>query len=48
MKKLNLKALDIKAYASTDKVEIRGVLPLELPTTAQTSIRCTQFAPLFQ
>jgi site-specific DNA recombinase len=32
-------ALDIKVYASYNKVEIRGVIPLELalPTTAQTS-----------
>ncbi|MFC1979944.1 recombinase family protein [Chloroflexota bacterium] len=37
MKKLALDALDIKVIASTDKVEIQGVIPLELPTTARTS-----------
>jgi len=37
LKKLAFDALDIKAYASTDKIEIQGVIPLELPTTAQTS-----------
>jgi len=37
MKLLTLEALDIKVYASTDKVEIQGVIPLELPTTARTS-----------
>jgi site-specific DNA recombinase len=37
VKKLALDALDIKAYASTDNVEIHGVLPLALPTTGQTS-----------
>jgi len=31
IKKLALEALDIKVYASTDKVEIKGVIPLELP-----------------
>jgi site-specific DNA recombinase len=35
--KLALEALDIKVYASTEKVEIQGVIPLELPTIAQTS-----------
>ncbi len=34
--KLALDALDIKVYASTERVEIQGVIPLELPTTAQT------------
>jgi hypothetical protein len=34
--KLVLDALDIKVYASTERVEIQGVIPLELPTTAQT------------
>jgi NAD-dependent SIR2 family protein deacetylase len=43
IKKLALDALDIRVYASTDgsadNIEIRGVIPLELPlpTTAQTS-----------
>ncbi|MFC1951903.1 hypothetical protein ACFLYI_02530 [Chloroflexota bacterium] len=37
VKRLALDALDIKVYASTDKVEIQGIIPLELPTTAQTS-----------
>ena len=37
VKKLALDALDIKVYASTDSVEIQGVLPLALSTTAQTS-----------
>ncbi len=40
LKALALDALDIKVYAEgTDKVEIQGVIPLELalPTTAQTS-----------
>jgi len=36
-KALALDALDIKVYASTDKVEIQGIIPLELPTTARTS-----------
>lgn len=36
VKKLALDALDIKVYASNDKVEIQGVIPLELPTTGQT------------
>jgi site-specific DNA recombinase len=38
-KRLALDALDIKVYAGADKLEIRGVLPLELylPTIAQTS-----------
>jgi hypothetical protein len=37
--KLALEALDIKVYASTERVEIQGVIPLELalPTTARTS-----------
>ena len=35
--KLALDALDIKVYASTERVEIQGVIPLELPTTARTS-----------
>ena len=30
-------ALDIKVNASTDAVEIQGVIPLDLPTTARTS-----------
>jgi len=36
--KLALDALDIKVYASTDKIEIQGIIPLELalPTTART------------
>jgi hypothetical protein len=37
LKKLALDALDIKVYASNDSVEIQGVIPLELPTTARTS-----------
>ena len=37
LKKLIFDALDIKVFASTDKMEIQGVIPLELPTTAQTS-----------
>ena len=39
IKQLAFDALDIKVYASRDKTEIRGVIPLELalPTTAQTS-----------
>ncbi len=37
LKRLALDALDIKTYASTDYVEVRGVIPLELPTTARTS-----------
>jgi len=36
LKRQLIEALDIKVYASTDTVEIRGVIPLELPTTAQT------------
>ena len=37
-KALALDALDIKVYAmGTDDVEIRGVIPVELPTTARTS-----------
>lgn len=35
VKKLVLGALDIKVYASADSVEIQGVIPLEIPTTAQ-------------
>ena len=36
--KLALDALDIEAYASVERAEeIKGVIPLELPTTAQTS-----------
>ena len=37
VKRLAMDALDIKVYASTDSIEIKGVIPLELPTTAQTS-----------
>jgi site-specific DNA recombinase len=38
IKALALDALDIKVYArGTDDVEIQGVIPLELPTTARTS-----------
>ena len=37
VKKLALDALDIKVKASIDDVEIHGVLPLVLPTTARTS-----------
>lgn len=37
VKRLALDALDIKVYASTERVEIRGVIPLELPTNAQIS-----------
>ena len=37
LKRQLFKALDIKVYASTDTVEIRGIIPLELPTIAQTS-----------
>jgi len=38
IKRLAFDALDIKVYASRDKTEIRGVIPLEsLPTIAQTS-----------
>jgi len=36
LKRLALDALDIKTYASTDYVEVRGVIPLELPTTGRT------------
>ncbi|UCH52004.1 MAG: hypothetical protein JSV54_04510 [Chloroflexota bacterium] len=36
MKKLALDALDIKVHASTDNVEIHGLLSLALPTTEQT------------
>ena len=37
LKRQLIEALDIKVYASTDKVEIQGVIPLELPTIGQTS-----------
>jgi chromosome segregation ATPase len=37
IKRLSLDALDIKVYASTERVEIQGVIPLALPTTEQTS-----------
>jgi hypothetical protein len=39
IKRLAFDALDIRIYASLDKLEIRGVIPLELalPTTGQTS-----------
>ena len=38
IKVLALDALDIKVYApGTDNVEIQGVIPVELPTTARTS-----------
>jgi septal ring factor EnvC (AmiA/AmiB activator) len=37
IKRLALDALDIKVYASTEMVEIQGVIPLALPTTEQTS-----------
>jgi hypothetical protein len=36
-KHLALDALDVKVYATRDSVNIQGVIPLELPTTAQTS-----------
>jgi hypothetical protein len=38
IKRLAYDALNIKVYASPDKLEIRGVIPLEsaLPTTART------------
>ena len=36
IKWLALDALDIKVYASTERVEIQGVIPLALPTTART------------
>ena len=37
IKALALDALDIKVYAQgTDNVEIQGVIPVELPTTART------------
>ena len=36
LKRQLIEALDIKVYASTDVVKIRGVIPLELPTPAQT------------
>jgi len=41
IKRLALDALDIRVYASPEKIEIRGVIPLELalPTTARTSAR---------
>ena len=37
LKRLALDALDIQVYASTERVEIQGVIPLELPTIEQTS-----------
>ena len=37
IKKLALDALDIKVYASTDKVEIRGIIPVELPMKEHSS-----------
>ncbi len=37
IKRLALDALDIKVYASTESVEIQGVIPLALPTTERTS-----------
>jgi len=39
IKRLALDALDTKVYASTDTIEIKGIIPLELylPTIAQTS-----------
>lgn len=37
VKRLALDALDIKVYASTERVEIQGVIPLALPTTERTS-----------
>ena len=40
MKRLAFDALDIKVYASADSVEKQGVIPLELPTTEQTSDVC--------
>ena len=36
LKRLALNALGIRVYASTDKVAIQGVIPLELPTIEQT------------
>lgn len=36
LKRLAFDALDVKTYASTDHIEVRGVIPLELPTTEQT------------
>ena len=30
-KRLALNALDIKVYASTERIEIQGIIPLELP-----------------
>ena len=36
-KRLAMDALDIRVYASTDSVEIKGVIPLELLTTEQSS-----------
>jgi hypothetical protein len=32
IRRLGLDALDIKVYASTERVEIQGVIPLVLPT----------------
>ena len=37
IKRLALDALDIKVYASTERVEIQGGIPLALPTTERTS-----------
>ena len=37
LKRLALDALDIRVYASTDTVEIQGVIPLKLSTIGQTS-----------
>ena len=36
IKRLALDALDIKVYASTERVEIQGMIPLALPTTERT------------
>jgi len=36
IKRLALDASDIKVYASTEKVEIQGVIPLALTTSEQT------------
>jgi hypothetical protein len=37
LKRLALDALDIKVFASTNHIEVQGMIPLELPTTARTS-----------
>jgi hypothetical protein len=37
LKRMAFATLDIKVNASTDTVEIQGVIPLDLPTTGQTS-----------